>query len=149
MTNKISYILFSLLLIADFSFAQDILAHNVPSSIRSEFQKAFPNAKDVEWGQKGNRFEAEFEVGWLGYDHEILYDSVGNVVKHKAEISKRELPSKVSDKLKKDFKWYWIKDVKRIVENQDTVYLMEAQSVFQEYELALNADGVILDKLRD
>lgn len=138
------FIVFSALLTAGYSIAQDIPAHKIPSEVMAEFQQQYPEAKDVDWELKEGNFEVDFELGWRGFDHEILYDSTGSILRHKAEISKKELPEDVSSMLDNDFKWYWIRDVKKIVEGNDTIYLMEARSFFKEWELTVKSDGSLL-----
>lgn len=131
------------------SFGQDISQLKVPSLIVNRFQQDYPEARDVEWERKDSLYEVDFELGWINNDHEIRYDAEGKVVWHKKEISKGDLPQEVKDRLSADYKFYWIKDVKEIEENNQIIYTLEAKSLTREWKLTLDKEGNILDKVAD
>ncbi len=132
------------------AIGQDIPQRKVPSLIVNKFQQNFPEARDLDWEMKGENYEVEFEVGrHPDRDHEILYSPTGEILRHKQEISKNDLPAPVSKKLATDYKGYRIKDVKKIVEGNKTIYKLEAKSYKEEWELKLDSEGNILRKERD
>jgi hypothetical protein len=65
--------------------AQNLSADKVPTKVMADFQKNYPQAKDIEWEMKGNYLQVEFDLG--RYDHEISYDNAGKVVKVEKEIN--------------------------------------------------------------
>lgn len=133
----------------NFSYAQKIPQNQVPSVVLNNFQQNFQNAKDIEWKKKPGYYEVEFEIGRPDKDHEIWYDSTGKVLRHKQEISKKELPAKVMNTLNANYKGYRIKDVKKIDKAGKVTYKLEAKSATDEWDLVLDANGTILKKKLD
>lgn len=131
------------------SLGQKIYKSQVPSVILNQFQQNFPKAKQVEWEKKPGYYEVEFEIGMKDRDHEIWYDSTGKVLYHKEEIAKGDLPAPVINTLKKDFKSYRIKDVKRIFRAGSVTYKMEAKSITEAWELVIDAGGKIIGQKPD
>ncbi|KDN55610.1 PepSY-like domain-containing protein [Flavobacterium seoulense] len=131
------------------SMAQDIPSSQVPSVILNQFNKNFPKATDVEWEIKGNLYNVDFETGW-NVDHEVWYNAEGKMTKHKEDISLKELPKAVHNKIKTNFKGYTIDDLKRITDNGKVVYKMELNSLLnQDWDVIIDANGTILSKIAD
>lgn len=129
--------------------AQDLTQHQVPSVIVNKFNKQFPKAADIEWEMDGSLYNVEFEIGW-NTDHEIGYDTEGNIVKHKEEISKSELPKAVQNGIKTNFSGYAIDDLERITDNGKVFYKMELNSLMKEdWDVVMDADGTVLSKIAD
>ena len=140
----------ALLFAVGYAIGQDIPQSKVPSLVVNQFQQNFSKARDIEWEMKGENYEVEFEVGrHPDRDHEILYSPAGQVLRHKQEISSKDLPAQISQKLKAEYDGYRIKDVKKIVEGDKTIYKLEAKSHKEEWELKLDEKGNILRKKRD
>jgi len=137
-----------LLLSAGSLKAQDIPSSQVPSVIVNKFATAYPKATDIEWERKGELYNVEFEMG-RNIDHEIWYDKSGNLVRHKEELSKNNLPSKVTAKLQQDFKGYRIDDVEKITEGTKVTYKMELKSFTKDWDMVMDADGNILKQKAD
>jgi len=131
------------------AFAQDIPQSQVPAVVVNSFQQKFPKAKGVDWELKAGLYEAEFETGLFGTDHEVWIQSNGKIVRHKEELAKNDLPKAVIAKVKKDFPGYRIEDVKKITEEQKITYAFEVKSRTEEWKLVVDTQGNILGKLRD
>ncbi|GAA4175311.1 PepSY-like domain-containing protein [Sphingobacterium ginsenosidimutans] len=131
------------------AFAQDIPQSQVPAVVVNSFQQKFPKAKGVEWELKAGLYEAEFETGLFGTDHEVWIQSNGKIVRHKEELAKNDLPKAVIAKVKKDFPGYRIEDVKKITEEQKITYAFEVKSRTDEWKLVVDTQGSILGKIRD
>ncbi|WP_210151535.1 PepSY-like domain-containing protein [Chryseobacterium scophthalmum] len=129
--------------------AQDIRQSEVPSVILNHFQKSFPKAADIDWEIKGNYYEVEFETGFLGDDHKILYSRDGKLVRHEEEISKSNLPKTVLASIKRSFNGYRTDDIKKITEGGKVIYNVELKSNFQEWKVVFDAQGRILQKKED
>ncbi|MCS4228009.1 PepSY-like domain-containing protein [Sphingobacterium sp. BIGb0165] len=129
--------------------AQDILQSQVPAVVVNSFQQKFPKAKGVDWELKAGLYEAEFETGLFGTDHEVWIQSNGKIVRHKEELAKNDLPKAVIAKVKKDFPGYRIEDVKKITEEQKITYAFEVKSRTDEWKLVVDTQGNILGKIRD
>lgn len=129
--------------------AQDIPQSQVPSVIVNKFNKQFPKATDVEWEMDGSLYNVEFEIGW-NIDHEVWYNAEGKVVRHKEDITKRELPKAVIDRIKTDFKGYSIDDLERISDNGKVVYKMELDALtLQDFDVVIDPEGQVLSKIAD
>lgn len=129
--------------------AQDIPQSQVPSVVVNNFQKAFPKATGVEWEMDGDRYKVEFEVGLLSLDHDAWYDKAGQLLRHKEEISKSDLPRKVTAKVKQEFKGYRIEDVEKITEGNKIIYTLDVKSRMEEWKLAVDSEGNLLSKVAD
>lgn len=129
--------------------AQDIHQSEVPSVILNHFQKTFSKASDIEWEIKGNLYEVEFETGFLGDDHKVLYSRDGKLVRHEEEISKSGLPKAVLASINRSFSGYRIDDVKKIAEGRKVVYKTELKNFTQEWKVLFDAQGRILQKRED
>lgn len=129
--------------------AQDIRQSEVPSVILNHFQKSFPKAADIDWEIKGNYYEVEFETGFLGDDHKILYSKDGKLVRHEEEISKSNLPKTVLASIKRSFNGYRTDDIKKITEGGKVIYNVELKNYSQEWKVVFDAQGRILQKKED
>lgn len=139
----------SLLLTANAAFAQDIPVSQVPSVVSNKFQQTFPKASDVEWELEGEKYKVEFETGIPSYDHDVWFDQSGKIIRHKEEISKKELPEKVQAKIRSDFDGYRVDDATKIVDDGKTSYTLELKSAAEEWKVAFDADGNVLSKVAD
>jgi uncharacterized membrane protein YkoI len=129
--------------------AQDIRQSEVPSIILNNFQKTFPKASDIDWEIKGNLYEVEFETGFLGDDHKVLYSRDGKLVRHEEEISKSGLPKAVLASIKRSFNGYRTDDIKKITEGGKVIYNVELKNYSQEWKVVFDAQGKILQKRED
>ncbi|MBO6185038.1 MAG: PepSY-like domain-containing protein [Chryseobacterium sp.] len=129
--------------------AQDIHQNEVPSIILNNFQKTFPKASDIDWEIKGNLYEVEFETGFLGDDHKVLYSRDGKLVRHEEEISKSNLPKTVLVSIKKSFPGYRTDDIKKITEGGKVIYNVELKNYSQEWKVVFDTQGRILQKIAD
>lgn len=137
-----------LLLSAGNLLAQDIPHSHVPSVIVNKFSAQFPKARDIDWEQKGELYNVEFELG-RNVDHEIWYDKNGQIVKHKEEINKSSLPAGVTSTLQRDFKGYRVDDIEKITEGTAVTYKMELDSFTKDWNIIMDARGKILQQNAD
>lgn len=129
--------------------AQDIAQAQVPSVILNAFTSQFADATDVEWEMSGTLYNVDFEIGW-GVDHEVWFDAEGQVVKHKEEISRKELPEAVVNRIKTDFDGLTIDDLKRITNRGEVVYEMELNALTkQDWNVVIDATGKVVSKMAD
>ena len=129
--------------------AQDISSRDVPSVINNSFQRSFPKASRIEWEIKGNYYEVEFETGFLGNDHKVLYSRDGKPVRHEEEISKDALPKNVLASIKNNFSGFRTDDLKKITEGRKVIYKVELKNYSQEWKVLFDAQGKILQKRAD
>ena len=130
-------------------FAQRIHKSNVPSIIVNSFNQQFPRAYDVEWKMEENVYKVEFETGLFRTDHAVWYDNLANMIKHKAEISKRDLPDSVLNMLSVDYNGYKVSDMKMIFQDGVSTYTMELKRFDEEWKVNVTSNGKLLSKIPD
>lgn len=137
-----------LLLSAGNLMAQDLPKSQVPSVIANKFAAQFPKARDIDWERKGELYNVEFELD-RNMDHEIWYDKDGQLVKHKEDINKSNLPAGVTKALQRDFKGYRVDDIEKITEGTAVTYKMELDSFTKDWNIVMDANGKILQQNAD
>lgn len=70
-------------------------------SVRSEFARMYPDAKDVEWEAEAGYWKVSFETGKAPAvkEHEAWYDASGNWIRTETDIVASALPQSVKDAL--------------------------------------------------
>lgn len=146
MKTKILFTGLAIVLLSAFGFAQKIEQGKVPSAIVSNFEKDHPRAKDIEWERDGDNYKVEFEIGDSKQDHISWYNSEGNLIKHKMEISYNQLPVKVAAKLESDFADFKTDDIYKIDEGGKTKYKVELKNGKEELKVVFDENGNLLKK---
>ncbi len=141
--------LIALTLVASPAFSQEIPANQVPSVVLNSFQQTFSKASDIEWEKGVEGYSVEFETGMFGTDHEAWFDKTGKLVKHKEEISKKDLPKAVMATLNQDFKGYRIDDPKKITEGSKVIYTLELKSFTKDWNIAIDTKGKVIHQMLD
>lgn len=140
---------FAVALFTNTACGQNVPKNQVPSVVVNNFKQAFPKAFDVEWEIYGENYKVEFDTGLNGTDHDAVYDKTGKLVYHKEEISKSDLPQKVSAKISSDFGAYKVEDLKKITEGNKVTYILEVESATEEWKVTFDAEGNMLGKVAD
>ncbi|GAB1415628.1 hypothetical protein MASR2M117_10340 [Paludibacter sp.] len=140
---------FMFALIASSSFAQKLHSSQVPSIILNSFQQQFTKARDVEWRLEKSVYKVDFEVGTFFPDHTVWYNEEGKMIRHKEEISKRQLPASVLVSLNKDFKGFNASDIKQITEGKTIIYTMDMKNDSKEWNIKIDSSGKILSRASD
>lgn len=130
-------------------FAQDIRKDEVPSVIANSFQQAFPKAVQSEWEIEKNLYKVEFKTGLIKKEHDAWYDKKGKLVRHKEEISKNDLPAKITERIKTDFRGYRTDDLVKISEMNRLSYLIELEKSRESLKITFDSEGNVLNKRRD
>lgn len=128
--------------------AQDLRTNDVPANLQSTFTNAYANASDVEWEKKGEHFKVEFEIDRL--DHDVWYDTSGNVVKSKIEITEDNLPATIASAIKDKYADYKIDSIEVHEENNVKTYEVEIEKGWsEERKLVIDHTGNILSDIED
>jgi len=128
--------------------AQDMNVNDVPSDLRTSFERAYPNAKDVEWEMEGENYKVEFEIE--REDHEIWYSSEGNTAKMEKEISDSDLPQPIQSAITSSYDGYTIDEIDMIEENGGATYEVELEkSGDDDKKVIFDADGKVLNEMND
>ncbi len=147
-TQMLSFAIIALLS-TNLSVAQDISPGQVPSVVLNKFTREYPKARDVEWEKEATTYKVEFELGW-NIDHEIRYNSTGEITMHSHDISEKDLPEAVLQTLNTEFNDYRVDDVKRIASGAEVVFSMELNSLLQsDLKVVIDQNGKVVSQLQD
>jgi hypothetical protein len=106
-------------LITSFAIAQKLSDKDVPQPVKSAFQKAYPNAKEVKWEKEGSNYEAEFDYNKA--DHSVLFDANGSLIETEVEIEVNQLPKGVLEYVAKNYQGQKIKEAAKITDAKGVV----------------------------
>lgn len=134
------------MLLASMSAAMghDVPQSQVPSVIINSFQKAFPDATDVEWETKGSDYKVEFEGSGSKYDQSALYNKDGVMIRHKEDVASNSLPTKVMETIKKHYPKYIVDEAEKITEGSKTSFKIELKSGKEELKVTIDNDGNVV-----
>ncbi|AYN69080.1 hypothetical protein D1013_17690 [Euzebyella marina] len=119
----------------------DINANEVPQAVDATFNQTFPNATDIEWEAKNNKYEVEFDIETI--DHKALIASDGSIEQYKYDIVATELPAEVTSKLSTDYPNNRLDDSEVLKIGTQTYYQVELENEPQDIYLVFQEDGEI------
>lgn len=129
--------------------AQEISKSEVPSVVLNNFNTRYPKATEVDWNKDGDFYRVDFEIDW-NMDHEIWYDTAGNMTKHREEIERNTLPAAIVSRISTDFRSYGIDDAEKVTTTSGVFYILEIDAFLkEEWKVKLDKHGTILDKWID
>lgn len=149
MKKYASIIAIMIMCVASSTYAQKISKKAVPSLIINNFQKEFPRTFDVEWKMEQDAYKVEFETGVWQHDNTVWYDKSGKKLKSKCEISKKDLPKEILNTIQTQFKGYKTNDVKKITDQNETIYTLELKNLYEEWKVSFHANGTLISKIPD
>ena len=106
-------------MITSLTFAQKLQEKDVPASVKTAFQKNFPQAKVEKWEKEGTNFEAEFKLNRT--EQSVLFDAQGNLLETEVEIELNQLPKGVLEYVKANYKGQKVKEAAKITDAKGTV----------------------------
>ena len=118
-----------MLFFASASFAQK----EVPTTAKTAFTKAFPNATKVKWDKENNDFEANFVLN--GKEMSAVYDSNGILMETEEAIKISELPDGVADYVRKHYHDTIVKEASKITKANGEI----------NYEAEIKGKDVLFD----
>lgn len=128
--------------------AQDLKMNDVPVNLNNNFQKSYPTGTDVEWELDGLNYKVEFDQGVN--EHEIWYNTNGDVVKMESEINITDLPAAVSSALKTKYAEYTVDSIDKIEADGNTTYEIEIEKgLFTEKKIVFDVKGNVLSEKND
>lgn len=131
-----------LTVIGNDSFAQ---IRKIPADVTDSFKAKFPEAKNIEWGDRITVFEATFDQGDRKY--QASFNSKGNWKKTEKFLNEDEIPQAVQDGLSKSKYSDW--EIKASVDvTQDDgshqYRLFAKKNDLQKKYLYFNTDGKLI-----
>jgi hypothetical protein len=88
-------------------------------------------------------------VGIFTFSIADRFDKTGNLVRHKEDISKSDLPAKVLNAINTAYSSYRIDDLKKITKNGKDSYRRGLKNNSEEWKIGLDAEGKELSKMTD
>ena len=111
----------------------------VPAVVKEAFQKEFP-AKKAKWGMEDGGYEAEFKIN--GSDASAVYDKNGHRKALEIAIKTKELPTAVTDYLKKNYAANKITEAAKITDDKNIItYEAEIGKDGKSYDVLFEANG--------
>ena len=128
--------------------SEEVSKHQVPKTVLEAFDKAYPNAKEVEFEKEMIEGKAVYEVEYKenGKEYEILYDSDGAILQKEETIDVKSLPEGVVQAIFQAHPKATIEEAKKVMKHDGTVtgYEVEIKTEGKELELELDTYGKIL-----
>ncbi|WP_250630557.1 PepSY-like domain-containing protein [Rhodoflexus caldus] len=116
--KKVAMLLVAVLM-STLTYAQKMEERNIPQAVKTAFQKAFPDAKEVKWEKENSFFEANFEVNET--DYSVIFDANGNIMETEVEIEPHQLPQNIAHYLAQHYKGQKIKEAAKITDAKGVV----------------------------
>jgi hypothetical protein len=131
-------------MITSLTFAQKMKEKDVLATVKSAFQKQYPDAKEVKWEKENGNYEVEFELKET--EHSVLFDASGNIIETEIEISIDALPANAKDYVSKNYSGQKIKEAAKITDAKGTV-TYEAE--IKGKDLIFDSNGVFIKEVKE
>jgi len=131
-------------MITSLTFAQKLNEKDVPTQVKTAFQKQYPNVKETKWEKENGNYEAEFEVKEIEYS--VLMDAAGNILETENEIALNQLPNGVLAYINANYKGQKVKGAAKITDGNG-VETYEAE--IKEMDLIFDSNGKFIKELKD
>lgn len=125
------------------SQAQELKNSDVPTVVKSAFEKLYPNVKDVDWEKEDANYEAEFEVN--NTETSAVFDANGKLLETEVEIKTSELPSGVMDYVSKNHAGTKITEAAKITTADGTV---NYEAEVGKSDLIFDANGNFIKEIK-
>jgi uncharacterized membrane protein YkoI len=120
----------------------------VPKAVIDAFEKAYPNAKELEFEEETFEGKTAYEVEYKenGMEYEFLYSADGVLLQKEEEIDGKSLPATVAQAIQQAYPKAGIKEVEKLMKPDGTItgYEVEIKAAGKEVELELDTGGKIL-----
>ncbi|MCA0428238.1 MAG: PepSY-like domain-containing protein [Bacteroidetes bacterium] len=131
-------------MITSLTFAQKLQEKDVPASVKTAFQKNFPQAKVKKWEKEESNFEAEFELNKT--EQSVLFDAQGNLLETEVEIELNQLPKGVLEYVKANYKGQKVKGAAKITDTNGTItYEAEIKGM----DLLFDSNGRFIKEIKN
>lgn len=119
------------------------------AALKQQFEKDFPDSRDIDWESGANIFEVEFEIGRI--DYKAYYDNDANLMMYVMDIREREVPAIVTNAAISRYNNYVIEDVKKVVKGTRLMYAVELENdkLRSEVKAVFSHDGKFVKEIYD
>ena len=115
---------------------------DLPEAVKVRFSELYPSAKEVEWENTAENYEAEFEVG--GRDRTAVFTAAGKLISYAEEIEEQNLPGSALQELGTRYASFSIDEVHRVQQQGSTYYRVELDRKEEELLLHFDSTGHLL-----
>ncbi|SFF05222.1 PepSY-like domain-containing protein [Nitrosomonas sp. Nm166] len=133
--------------------AREVSKHQIPKAVLEAFEKAYPNAKEIEFEKEMFEGKAVYEVEYKenGREYEITYDSDGVILQIEETLDVKALPEPIIQAITNAYPKATIEDAERVIKPDGTVtvYEIEIKTEGKKLELELDSNGKILKVEQD
>ena len=119
--------------------------NDLPTEVKSSFDKKFPTATAVKWDKENDtEWEAEFKNDGISYSANFSIDGTWVETEHK--VSRKDLPTEITAILSKDFADYKIEEVEKFEKPNSSGYDIEIEKGEEMFELVFDNSGKLIEK---
>jgi hypothetical protein len=125
-----------------------ITRRELPNSVLSAFQKAYPHARIRGLSREVEKGITYYEIESVdGKTHrDLLYDAGGKISEVEEAIPAKQLPKSVKETLRKEFKKYSIRTAEASTHGQNLTYEVHLTAGKKAYEVTIAPDGKLVSK---
>lgn len=124
---------------------QDKSEQDVPKSVKKEFNKKFPIAKNVEWEmEKEGEWEAEFEIDEVNYS--ANFSDEGKWVETEYAIKESDLPKEIKMAIQNQFSAYSIDEMEVLETSKGRFFEILLEKGGNATEIVFNTSGDVISK---
>lgn len=127
---------------------KELSKSQVPKAVINAFEKAYPNAKGLEFEEETFEGKTAYEVEYKenGMEYEFLYSADGALLQKEEEIDGKSLPEPVAQAIKKAYPKAEIKEVEKLMKPDGAVtgYEVDIKEAGKKIELELDVSGNIM-----
>lgn len=133
--------------------AKDVSKKQVPQPVLDAFEKAYPNAKDMEYEEEQRDgktyYEVEYQENKKRYD--VLYTPDGALIEKEEELALNEVPEAIIQAVKKEYPNGKFKETEKVMDAQGNVtgYEIEVKEGEKEWDIYTDVNGKIIRKEED
>ena len=147
MKQKTLFLLTALLTMSFASCENEANWDIVPQSVRTAFLEKYPNAKRIEWENKGNYKVVDFVYNKMEAEAWFEYD--GTWYMTETDVPYKKLPQAVKNAFQASGHAKWrIDDIDMIEKiGEETIYIIEVESINKDVDLHYNEHGELRSDL--
>ena len=117
------------------AFAQHLKEQEVPESVKTAFERKYPDAKKVKWEKEKGNFEANWG-GKTGEDSSVVFTPSANFVEIVIAIPVSQLPAPVASYIYKNYQSSKIREAAEVTDSTGKHF----------YEVEIKGKDLIFDE---
>ena len=124
---------------------KEVGAKNVPASVKSTFEKAYPTATVKKWEQETRDGKPVYEAETLDgtVRRNVVYSPAGELVEVSESLAVDALPSAVVEAIKRQYSQSAIRSVDKITRREKSVFEVTLRGTGPK-RVTVTSDGIVL-----